>query len=293
MLSPELIAEIKSIELKAQHLATDILSGEYASAFHGRGMEFQEVREYVPGDDVRAIDWNVTARMNVPFVKIFREERELTIMLVVDVSPSQRFGSVRSRRDVTAELAAVVAWLAIRNNDRVGLLLFSDHVEHYVPPRKGRGHVWRVIKDVLSHQGRGGKTDLASAFDYVRRIQPRRATCFVISDFWCQGFESSLKLLAKQHDVACVTVTDPSEDQLPNAGVVEWVDSESGELLLIDTSDPVVRREFDAAAAARRSGRDRVFAGAGVQQFSVSTASSVVPPLIRYLRDRERGGRKA
>lgn len=298
MLSPELIAQIKYLELKAMRLATDTLSGEYASAFHGRGMEFQEVREYVPGDDVRNIDWNVTARTSIPHVKVYREEREMTLMLAVDVSPSLRSGSgPKARVAQASELAAVLAWLAIRNNDRVGLMLFSDEIELFTPPRKGRAHVWRIIKDLLTHEGKGKGTNLSLALNHLQRMIRRRATCFVLSDFWGNDFDQALKLCARQHDVTCVTVGDTGQDTLPNAGLVEWLDSETGEYLLIDTSDPVVRLAFAQQIAARRGLHSKLFANAGVDQFAISTDESVVPPLIQYLRDRDlrmsgRGGRR-
>ena len=289
MLSPELIAEIKYLELKAKRLATDTLSGEYKSAFHGRGMEFQEVREYVPGDDVRNIDWNVTARTTVPHVKVYREEREMTLMLAVDVSPSLRSGSgPKARVAAASELAAVLAWLAIRNNDRVGLMLFSDQIELFTPPRKGRGHVWRIIKDLLSHQGRGNGTNLSLAMTHLQRMIPRRATCFVISDFWGEDFDKALQLCARQHDMTCVTVGDPVQDQLPDAGLVQWLDSETGEYLLVDTSDPLVRLDFAEQIAERTGHKSKLFARAGVDQFSIATTHSVVPPLIQYLHDRDR-----
>lgn len=288
MLSPELIAEIKYLELKAKRLATDALSGEYKSAFHGRGMEFQEVREYVPGDDVRNIDWNVTARTTIPHVKVYREEREMTLMLAVDVSPSLRTGSgPKARVAVASELAAVLAWLAIRNNDRVGLMLFSDRIELFTPPRKGRGHVWRIIKDLLTHKGQGTGTDISLAMTHLQRMIPRRATCFVMSDFWGDDFGKALQLCARQHDLTCVTVGDPLQDELPDAGLVQWLDSETGEHLLVDTSDPLVRLDFAEHIAERSGAKSKLFASAGVDQFSISTTHSVVPPLIRYLHQRD------
>lgn len=288
MLSPELIAEIKYLELKAKRLATEALSGEYKSAFHGRGMEFQEVREYVPGDDVRNIDWNVTARTTIPHVKVYREEREMTLMLAVDVSPSLQSGSgPKARAAVAAELAAVLAWLAIRNNDRVGLMLFSDQIELFTPPRKGRAHVWRIIKDLLSHRGRGTGTNLSLAMTHLQRMIPRRATCFVISDFWSDDFAKSLNLCARQHDLTCVTVGDPVQDTLPDAGLVQWIDSETGEDILVDTSDPQVRLDFADRIAERSGFKTKLFSTAGVDQFSISTAQSVVPPLIHYLHERD------
>lgn len=283
MLSAELIAQIRFLELKAKRLATDVMSGDYKSAFHGRGMEFQEVREYVPGDDVRAIDWNVTARTNVPHIKVYREEREMTVMLAVDVSPSLRGRTLQSRMKVAFELAAVIAWLAMRNNDRVGLMLFSDEIEHYSAPSKGRGHIWRLIKLLFTHHGQGRGTDIAKALEHLEKTLKRRSTCFVISDFWGAGFEDVLKRCGRRHDVTCVTVRDAKLDSLPNAGMVRFVDSETGQVRLLDSSDPLVRNAFFAAQMERRKSGG-LFSRTGVDHFELQSDQSVVRPLMTYLR---------
>ncbi|MEN9834408.1 MAG: hypothetical protein RL011_601 [Pseudomonadota bacterium] len=289
MLSSEVIKQIKAIQLKAGHLVTTALAGNYLSAFKGRGMEFDEVREYVPGDDVRLIDWNVTARMHQPYVKILREERELTLMLMVDVSPSQAYGSGgRRKQEVSAELAAVLAYLAIRNNDKVGLIVFSDHVEQYIPPQKGRGHVWNIIRAVLTHKGSGKRTDISGALDAMLRYSTRRSMCFLISDFWATSFDKELRLAARRHDLIAVRVSDPREKELPAVGMMSLQDSETGELVEVDSSDPKVRLAYSQGAALRDGQLSAQLRKAGAGQFAIDTASTVTEPLIRYLRERER-----
>ncbi len=288
MLSPELIKQIKKLQLKAGHLANDALTGEYSSAFKGLGMEFDEVREYVPGDDVRSIDWNVTARMNTPYVKKFREEREMTVMLMVDVSPSQSFGTTgRYKHEVAAELAAVLAFLAIKNNDKVGLIAFSDHVEHFIPANKGRSHVWRIIRQVLSHRGRGQATDISGALDYLLQVQKRRCMAFLISDFCATGYEKPLRVAAKRHGLTCVRVSDRREGELAACGLVEFEDRESGARVVVDTSDPNVRVAFKELAAAREAEIFQQFRRFGADSFAVGTEQAVTVPLIQYMRRRE------
>ncbi|MCX6129405.1 MAG: DUF58 domain-containing protein, partial [Proteobacteria bacterium] len=209
MLAPELISRIRRLELKAGHLASEVLAGEYKSAFKGRGWEFDEVREYQHGDDVRSIDWNVTARMGQPFVKIFREQREMTLMLLVDLSSSLYFGSgARTKHETAAELAAVLAFLAIRQKDKVGLMVFSDHIELYIPPSKGRAHVWSIIRSILSHKAQGQKTDLDGALRTFLQIRQRRCLSFLLSDFLAEGYEKSLQHIALRHELVCMKIED-------------------------------------------------------------------------------------
>jgi uncharacterized protein (DUF58 family) len=289
MLSPEVLKQIKMLELRAGHLVTDALAGNYLSAFKGRGMEFDEVREYVPGDDVRTIDWNVTARMNAPFVKVLREERELTLMLMVDVSPSQSFGTVsRAKREVAAELAAVLAFLATRNNDKVGLICFSDHVEQFIPPKKGRGHVWSIIRSVLTHEGKGRRTDVAGTLDFLGRVTSRRAMSFLISDFWATGYEQAMRLAARRHDLVAVRVRDPRELAMPKAGLVSLQDLESGELLTLDMGNRKVRERYAALMEEEERRLTGFFRRCGIGEMTVRTGEPVVAPLVRYLRERER-----
>ena len=291
----EVLRQVKLLELRTRRLVNSLFAGEYRSVFKGQGMEFAEVREYQPGDEVRSIDWNVTARMGRPFVKRYIEERELTVMLAVDVSGSARYGTVRRFKDeVASELAAVLTMAAIRNNDRVGTILFTDRVEHVVPPRKGRRHGLRVIRDLLVHDPVGRGTDVAGAMDYLARMLAHRAIVFVVSDFQDTAIERPLKLLAQQHDVVAVTVTDPGEQSLPDAGLVRFVDPETGDLVDLDTSDPDVRRAFDEQVAAETDERRRLLRRLAIDEIAVRTDIGYLDALLRFFRQREtrKGGRR-
>jgi uncharacterized protein (DUF58 family) len=293
MIASELIKQIRGLELKAGHLVTDALAGNYLSAFKGQGMEFEEVREYVPGDDIRSIDWNVTARMQAPYVKVLREERELTLMLMVDVSPSQVFGTAaRGKQELSAELAALLAFLAIRNNDKVGLIVFSDHVEQYIPPKKGRSHVWNIIRSVLTHDGSGAQTDISQALEYMTRVSKRRSMVFLISDFWSANFAHQLRLAARRHDLVCVRTQDPQEVALADAGLVEYRDAETGSMHLVDTSSAAVRTAFSQAAKERHDSLSSIFRKARAGTFMISPDVSVATPLLQYFRERERRQRR-
>ncbi|HET6345732.1 MAG TPA: DUF58 domain-containing protein [Myxococcota bacterium] len=288
-LSPELFARIKAIQIRTQRLVTDVLAGEYESAFKGRGMEFEKVREYQPGDDVRHIDWNVTARMRAPFVKEFREERELTVMLVVDVSSSGAFGSAsKLKSEVAAEIAAMLACTAIKSNDRVGLIIFTDRVEHYIPPKKGRAHVWRVIRDILTFEPERRHTDLDVALEYLNRVVHRRSVTFVISDFLDANFKDALLLTAQRHDVTAICVVDPRERELPPVGIIELEDAETGEVLLVDTYDPNITHGFRTLSAGASARRTELFRAAEVGHIEVHTDASYVDPIVRFFRSRER-----
>ena len=291
-LSPELLARIKTIQLRTQRLVTDALAGEYHSAFKGRGMEFEQVREYAPGDDIRHIDWNVTARMSSPFVKEHREERELTVMLIVDVSSSGAFGTAgKQKREVVAEVAAVLAYLAIQNNDRVGMIVFSDRIERFIPPKKGRSHVWRVIREVLSFRPAGRGTDLDGALDYLGRVVPRRSVGFVVSDFLDEGFSERLRVAARRHDLTAIRVLDRREVGLPRMGLIELEDAETGETMVIDTASRRVAESFAGAANADLARRSEQFRQAGVGEIQVWADRPWIEPIVRYLRARERGWR--
>lgn len=293
MLNPEILRQIRMLELRAGRAVTDVMAGQYVSVFKGRGMEFDEVREYVPGDEVRLIDWNVTARLGLPHVKVLREERELTVMIVCDVSASQSWqGFHRAKRDVAAEMAAVVAFLAARSQDRVGLVLASDEVEEYTPPRKGRGHTWRMIREVLTYRARGTGTDLDKALRFVDSVQKRRALIFVLSDFLGggdygsggMGFPGALRMLARRHDVVAVRICDPDERKVPpGAGLVEVRDAETGRRVVVDASDPGFRRAFADWWARHDADFEEWVLQGGARAFDVSTAGNTVKPLADFL----------
>lgn len=271
----ELMAKVGKIRILTNRLIDDQLSGDYHSTFKGQGVEFDEVRPYVAGDDVRSIDWNVTARTGVPFIKRFSEERELTVLFLVDVSGSQSYGSVeRSKAELAAEVSSLLALTAIRNQDKIGLILFSDKIVKYIPPRKGRQSVMRLVREVLAAEDEAtGGTDLAGALRFLNGVQKRRAVVFLVSDFLTrdESYEKLLRVVSRRHDVVCIPVSDPAESELPNVGLAELEDPESGELLLVDTSDASVRRQFAQAAKDAVEQRDRFFARSGIDNVPVST----------------------
>ncbi|OGW14726.1 MAG: hypothetical protein A3K09_07100 [Nitrospinae bacterium RIFCSPLOWO2_12_FULL_47_7] len=288
-ISPELMDKIRSIQFRAGHLASDVMAGEYASAFKGRGMEFSEVREYQAGDDVRLIDWNVTARMQQPYIKEFREERELTIMLIVDVSSSGSFGSDRKlKNEVAAEIASILAFLAIRNNDKIGLMAFSDKIEHYVPPKKGKAHIWNVIRTILNFNPEGQGTNLDLPLEYLLKVLKRKAVVFLISDFQAKGYEINLKLAARKHSFIAITITDPRETTLPNIGLIQLQDAETGQTILIDTRVNDLPRRFAELASAEHLRQKRLFHSMGIDVIEIQTDRSLVNPIIQYFKIREK-----
>jgi uncharacterized protein (DUF58 family) len=289
MLTSEQIKAVRKIQIHTSHLVSDLFAGQYQSVFKGRGMEFAEVRQYLPGDDVRTIDWNVTARTGIPHVKRFVEERELTVMLLVDASASTHFGTVKQlKSEMAAELAALFAFSAITNNDKVGLLIFSDRVELALPPRKGTRHVLRVIREVLSFSARGHGTDIAAALEHLNRVTKRRCVTFVISDFLDAHTRLALKIANRRHDVIAVVLEDPRDFTLPNVGLIELQDAETGDCFVVDTGDGRVRREFEQAAAAARRERDRMLRGVDVDAIAVRTDRPYTEALLRFFRMRER-----
>jgi uncharacterized protein (DUF58 family) len=308
MLDPEIVRRVREIQIRAGRQVAEVLAGHYVSVFKGRGVEFDEVRPYLPGDEIRSIDWNVTARTGEPYVKRYVEERQLTILLLVDISRSQEFGSgQRSKRETAAELAALVALSAIQNDDRVGLLLFDDQLRHYIPPRKGQRHALRVIRDVLSseyqqpisprpHARSSGQAvtsappaGIAVALEHVQRVIHRRAICFVVSDFWDESstFIDGLKIARRRHDVVAVQVIDPRELQLPSAGLVQVIDPESGSQTWIDTSSPRVRDAFAKRAHQRLNNLQQQFRESRIDSFQIHTTKTVVEPIVRFFRMRE------
>ena len=289
MIPSEVMAQIRRIQIRTSRMVNEILAGPYESVFKGQGMEFKEVREYVPGDDIRSIDWNVTARSGHPHVKLLAEERELTVMLVVDASASGRFGSVtRFKNELAAEMCAVLAFSAIKNNDKVGLLIFTDDVELYIPPQKGRKHVLRVIREVLFFEPKRIGTDIPKALHYLNSVTKRRAVVFVLSDFMADEYDHALKIANKRHDVIAVTVTDPREETLPDVGLVAVRDAESGRETLVDTSDSVVRQRYAEEMKRRAARREQSFRSTKVDAMHVRTDRSYVDEIHRFFRMREK-----
>ena len=287
----ELLRKVRQIQIRASRFVNDVLAGEYSSVFKGRGMEFDEVREYVPGDDVRTIDWNVTARTGRPHVKRFVEERELTVMLLVDLSSSVRFGTIKQlKSEAIVEICALLALSAIQNNDKVGLVIFTDTVERYVPPKKGTTHVLRVIRELLHHEAQRARTDIAGALEYLLRVAKRRCVAFLVSDFLADQelFERPLKLAGKKHDLIAITVTDPREISLPPVGILELEDAETGELILVDTSSSGTRSAFHHESEEELKERRNLLRKADIDHIEVFLDKPYLDALVRFFRMRER-----
>ena len=288
MLSADLVRRIRRIQIRTSRLVTDVLAGQYHSAFKGRGMEFEEVRPYLVGDDVRTIDWNVSARLGDPHVKLFREERELTVILAVDLSGSLAFGSRGElKRELVAEIAGTLAFSAIRNNDKVALLAFTDRVELFVPPRKGPRHVLRIVRELMALEPKGTGTDLPAALEELRRIFRRSGVLFLASDFIAEGWERPFRALRQRHDLIPIVVEDRRERELPDIGLVELTDAERGDRLVVDTSDPRVRRRFASLADARRQLQVDAFRRLGADPIRIETGENFVYPIAAYFRRRE------
>jgi uncharacterized protein (DUF58 family) len=289
MISGELARKIRILQITTRKVVNDVLAGEYTSVFKGRGMEFDEVREYMPGDDVRSIDWNVTARMDRPYVKRFVEERELTVFFLVDLSASGAFGSVRKlKNEIAAEFCALLSFSAVKNNDMVGLIVFTDRVELYVPPKKGTTHVLRLIRELLNFKPKAAKTDIAGTLDYFGKVAKKRAVVFLVSDFQSEAFEKPMRIISKRHDLIAVPVTDPREVRLPNVGLLELEDAETGEMVLVDTSSAAVRKKYERLGRERSERFRELFASMGVDQIEVMTDRDYVPRLVQFFRARER-----
>ena len=291
MIPRELLRKIRHVEVRTRGLVDDVFGGQYHSAFKGRGIEFAEVRPYQYGDDVRTIDWNVSARTGEPFVKLFDEEREQTLLLAVDVSASEDFGSAEGvKRDLAAEVCAVLGFSALRNHDKVGLLLFTDRVERFVAPAKGRRHVLRLVRDLFAHRAAGRGTDLGAALDHALRMMKRRAIVVLVSDFRAEaaGYARRLKTLAQKHDVVAVRIVDAREETLPNAGLVRVTDPETGAVALLDTASRRVREAFAARAAARAAAVEATLRDARIDHVTVRTGEDYVEPLAAFFRRRTR-----
>jgi uncharacterized protein (DUF58 family) len=285
----EILKKIRALEIKTKGLVQTVFAGDYHSVFKGRGMNFEDVREYQPGDEIRAIDWNVTARLGTAFVKKFTEERELTVVLVVDVSASGNFGSVsQSKRELAAEVACLLAFSAIRNNDKVGLLLFSDRVELFIPPKKGRSHTLRIIREILFFEPAGLGTAPGLALDYLNKIVTRRAVVFFVSDFQTGDFSRELSVSGRRHDFIAVHVQDQREEMLPNVGIISLEDAETGEQVEINTADRTTRARFSALAETRRAELNRTFRRHSIDAISLRTGEDYLPALRSFFKQRER-----
>jgi uncharacterized protein (DUF58 family) len=285
----EILKKIRALEIKTKGLVQTVFAGDYHSVFKGRGMNFEDVREYQPGDEIRAIDWNVTARLGTAFVKKFTEERELTVVLVVDVSASGNFGSVsQSKRELAAEVACLLAFSAIRNNDKVGLLLFSDRVELFIPPKKGRSHTLRIIREILFFEPAGHGTAPGLALDYLNKVVTRRAVVFFVSDFQTGDFARELSVSGRRHDFIAIHIQDQREEILPNVGIITLEDAETGEQIEINTADRTIRARFSAQAEARRADLNRTLRRNSIDAISLRTGEDYLPALRSFFKQRER-----
>ena len=287
MSTSALLKKVRKIEIKTKGLSNHIFAGEYHTAFKGKGMAFSEVREYQPGDDIRSIDWNVTARYNSPFVKVFEEEREMTVMLLIDMSASGNFGTQEQfKRELATELAAILAFSAINNNDKVGVIFFTDKVEQFIPPKKGKSHILRIIREVLAFQPTGKGTDIATALEYFSAVIKKRSICFILSDFMSKEFDTPLKIASKKHDLVALRIHDTREDTLPNVGLVPMQDAETEQMLYVDTSSKKVRDNFAKNRANATEKLRKLFPASGVDLIDITTGIDYVKPLINFFKTR-------
>ncbi|MFH1892860.1 MAG: DUF58 domain-containing protein [Candidatus Zixiibacteriota bacterium] len=284
----EILKKVRRIEIRTRRIVNDLISGEYHSSFKGQGMEFDEVREYMPGDDVRRIDWNVTARYGTPFIKKFAEERELTVIILMDVSGSKRFGTVDYyKSELAAELTALLAFAAIKNNDKVGMISFSDRIEKFIPPKKGRRNVLRLIREVLYSEPQSRGTDIGAALEYFNRVIKRRAVLFVISDFIGDDFRKPLMIASRKHDAIAINITDPRELRMPESGLMFLEDAETGKRMWVDTSSSATRRAFAEDARIRQESVAALFRQHKIDYVSLSTEGSYIEALTRFFKLRE------
>ena len=289
MIPAALLKKVRRIEIRTTRLVNDLFGGEYESVFKGQGIEFADVREYVPGDDIRTIDWNVTARSQRPFVKKFVETRELTVIFLVDMSGSQYFGSTdKLKSEIAAEITAIMAFCAVQNNDKTGLLIATEDVEKFIPVKKGRNHALRVIREILGYQPQKRKTRLARAMEYLYRVLTRTAVIFLISDFLDEDYEKALKLLSKKHDVIAVHLRDPLEKDFPSAGIVEKVDQESGKTVLVDSTSQDFQERFRRNAQAKQDALEKLLKRLQIDKIDIPTDISHVEPLFKFFKSRER-----
>jgi uncharacterized protein (DUF58 family) len=289
MSTSALLKKVRKIEIKTKGLSNHIFAGEYHTAFKGKGMAFSEVREYQLGDDIRSIDWNVTARYNAPFVKVFEEEREMTVMLLIDVSASGNFGTQKQfKRELATELAAILAFSAIKNNDKVGVIFFTDKVEKFIPPKKGKSHILRIIREVLAFEATGKGTDIAGALEYFSAVIKKRSICFILSDFMSKEFDRPLKIASKKHDLVALRIHDTREDTLPNVGLVPMQDAEAEQMMFVDTSSKKVRDNFAKNKTQATEKLRKLFPASGVDLIDITTGTDYVKPLINFFKTRRK-----
>jgi uncharacterized protein (DUF58 family) len=287
METSDLLKKVRKIELKTKGLSNHILAGEYHTAFKGRGMAFSEVREYQPGDDIRTIDWNVTARFNTPFIKVFEEERELTVMLIIDVSGSKNFGTQKQmKQELVTELSAVLAFSAIQNNDKIGVIFFSDKVDKFIPPKKGKSHILRIIRELIAFEPENKGTDIGEALRYFNNVIKKRAVCFVISDFMGDNFEAPLKIANKKHDVVTIRINDKREEELPDIGLIQMKDAETGEVKWIDTGNKSIRQNYKKNYLRNKEEVNQLFKNSGVDTIQLRTDMDYIKPLIQFFKRR-------
>ncbi|MEI6817041.1 MAG: DUF58 domain-containing protein [Bacteroidota bacterium] len=289
METTELLKKVRTIEIKTRGLSKHIFSGEYHSAFKGRGMAFSEVREYNPGDDIRAIDWNVTARFNHPYIKVFEEERELTVMLLVDVSSSGKFGTVKQfKKDMVTEICAVIAFSAIQNNDKIGVIFFSDQIEKFIPPKKGKTHILRIIRELIEFEPQHRNTNISEGLRYFSNIIKKRCTAFILSDFIDENFQDAMKVANKKHDLVALQIYDTRETTLPDVGFINFEDAETGKRITVDTSDRRMRENYDQWWEKKQAYIDNTFTRCGVDSTMIRTDQDYVPPLMKVFKKKGR-----
>tara|TARA_B100001250_G_scaffold204649_2_gene175634 strand:+ start:8223 stop:9098 length:876 start_codon:yes stop_codon:yes gene_type:complete len=287
MSTSALLKKVRQIEIKTKGISNHLFAGEYHTAFKGKGMAFSEVREYQPGDDVRSIDWNVTARYNTPFVKIFEEEREMTVMMLIDVSASENFGTRKQfKRELATEIAAILAFSAIKNNDKVGVIFFTDKVEQFIPPKKGKSHILRIIREVLAFKPQSKGTDISGALEYFNSVIKKRSICFILSDFISSSFEKPLRIASNKHDIVGLRIYDKREDSLPNVGLVPMQDAETDDIIFVDTSNKEVRSIFAENRAIKIKAIKKLFSTNGVDLINITTGHDYIKPLINFFKNR-------
>ena len=287
MSTSALLKKVRKIEIKTRGLSNHIFAGEYHTAFKGKGMAFSEVREYQAGDDVRSIDWNVTARYNSPYIKVFEEEREMTVMLLVDVSGSGNFGTNKQfKREVATEIAAILAFSAIKNNDKVGVIFFSNIIEEFIPPKKGKSHILRIIRQIISFKPQQEKTDISQAIEYFNNVMKKRCICFVLSDFISPEFEKPLKIAAKKHDIVALRLNDERENKLPNVGIIPLKDAEDKSITFVDTSSDEIREIYAKKQREKYFELLKLFPRCGVDMIDIPTGKDYVKPLINFFKSR-------